>query len=131
MRCDRAIEQQRILRLARIAHNAVVADDHIFTDIGVVANITIATDDGRPFDHHAILDNGSLTDEDFFANISHAIATVMKPGAQMGKDIRLNPLQRFPRVFAPVKDRHVLRLAQIKQIRRFEHGIRLGIIWQR
>jgi len=91
-----------------------------------VADLAIFPDDGRAFDHRAVLDNRSFADENFFADERAAFAFVAKFGFKIRGDIGFDFLERFPREFAAVEDGGVLGLLEIKQVGRFEHDGRLG-----
>ncbi len=46
VRCLRAVKEERVFQLGRIADDAAVADDDILAEIGVVADLAILSDDG-------------------------------------------------------------------------------------
>src|SRR2546426_4321241 len=123
---DGMIEQERVFDLAGISDDAVVADDDIFADIRVVANLAVTADDGGPFNHGAILDQGAFADKDFLADVGNALAMIVERGPEMSLEVALDFLQRLPGVLTAVKNGRVRGLAEIEQIRRFEHGMNLG-----
>src|ERR1051325_6027568 len=102
MRNLRIVEENRILDLTGISHHAAIADDHVLADISIMPNLTVSTDNGRPFDHRAFFHYGPFADQD-------PIFT-WDADADVGGDFR----QYFPRKFALGKYFRVLRLLEIK-----------------
>src|ERR1043166_6148190 len=129
MRRDSVVEKHRVLYLAGIADNAVVADDHLLADVGVMTNLAVAANNGWPLYHRAVLDDCSFANEYILTDKGHAFTTIPQGRFQIRVQVSLDCFQRIPRVFASVKDCCVLALAEIKQICRFEHGGRLGQSW--
>jgi hypothetical protein len=120
----RAVEEQRVFQLGRIADDATVADDDVLADVGVVADLAILADDGRAFDHRAGFDDGAFADDDSF--------TDARAGKSSGRilfrragDVGFNFRQRFPCEFAAVEDGGVFGLRQVKQVGWLEHGEKL------
>jgi len=126
MRRGGVVEQQRVLQFGGIPNHAVVAEDDVVADVGIMADLAIAADDGGAFDHGAILDDGAFADEDVLADESDAVAAIVQGGAEVGGEIFLNFLERFPGEFAAVEKCGVLGLAEVKQIGGFEHGASVG-----
>ena len=62
------VEEQSIFQLARVAHHAVVADYDLGADVGIVANLTIAPNDRRPFNARARGHDCAFADRNIFAN---------------------------------------------------------------
>src|SRR5262245_21727686 len=91
-----------------------------------MTDLTMGADYGGPLDHRAILYQGAFPDENLLPYEGHSLATVMQAWLEMGLEIRPQFFQRFPGVFATVKDRGVLSLAEVEQIRRFEHALKVG-----
>src|SRR5207249_315134 len=85
----------------------------------------VAPDDGRPFNHRAVLDHCALADEHLFANPSRAFAAIAQGGTQVGLEIVLQFFERLPGIFAAVEQCSVLGLAQVEQVGRFEHDAKL------
>src|SRR5712672_3497686 len=126
MRCDRFVEEKCILNLARIANNTIISNDHIFANVGIVADFAVPADYRRTFYHCAIFDNCALADKNSLANEGHPVTAVFQSWPQIRRQISRDFLQCIPRIFASVKNARMLGLAQIEQIRRFEHGVKLG-----
>src|ERR1051325_4132344 len=84
MRCNGMVEQQCILNLGRIAYDTIVSQNHIFTNVGVMADFAVSANDGRAFNHRAILDHCALADEDVFSDVRDAFATVFQSRLQIG-----------------------------------------------
>src|SRR5579859_2889239 len=120
------VEQKRIFQFGRIAHHAVVADDDIFAEVGVVANFAVFADDGRAFDHHAVLQDRAFADEHLFADVRPAFALVAQFRFQIGGEIPLNFFQRLPGKFAAVKNGGVFGLVEVKQVGWFEHAVKVA-----
>jgi hypothetical protein len=91
-----------------------------------VANLAVASDDGRAFDHHAVLDDRAFADENFFADVGAAFAFIVERGFQIGGDVAFNFLESVPREFAIGKNRGVLGLREVEQVGWLEHGGKLG-----
>jgi len=127
---DGLVEEQRVLELGGIADGAVVADEDVFPDVGVVADLAIAPDDGRAFDHRAVLHDRAFPDENIFADVGDALAFIVQARLEMALDVLLDPGERVPGMGAAIKERGVLGLAQVKQIGGFEHGGKLGESWR-
>jgi len=131
-----AVEEQRVLQLGGIAHDAVVADDDVFADVGVVPDLAIFPDDGGAFDHRAVFDNRALTNKNFLSNVGLSSKTIPqrklrrpidKRALNVGGQVRLDLLERFPRVMAAVEEGGVFGLREIEQFGNREvHAGRLG-----
>jgi hypothetical protein len=91
-----------------------------------VADLAIASDDGRPFDERAVLDNRAFADENFFADEGAAFALVAKFGFKIFRNVFLDFLERFPGELAAAEDGGVFGLREVKQVGWFEHGGKLG-----
>ena len=126
MRYLTVVEHEHVFQLARIAHHAVVADDDVLAQVGVVTDLAVAPNDRRAFDHRAVLDHRAHADEDLFADVSCAFAAIFQCRSHVCLQIIFDFLERLPGVFAVVEQGRVFRLAQVEQIRRFEHGVNLG-----
>ena len=120
----RAVEEERVFQLGRIADDAAVADDDVLADVGVVADLAVLADDGRAFDERARFNHRAFADKNFFADA--------RAGKSFGRilfrhlrEVRFNFLERVPREFAVGKNRGVLGLREVKQVGWFEHGARL------
>src|SRR6266571_1338589 len=120
------VEQQRILDLASIPNDTIVADDHILAQIRIMANLTVFSNDRRPFDHSAILDHSSFSNEDVFSYERNSLAAIVKSRTQVRLQVSRQLCECLPSEFAAVKNFPVLCLAQLKQIRCFEHVSKLG-----
>jgi hypothetical protein len=90
-----------------------------------VADPAVFADDGRAFDHHAILDHGAFADENLFADVGAAFAFVPQFGFQIRGEVAFDFLEGIPGEFAPVENRGVSGLVEVKQVGWFEHGGRL------
>ena len=120
----RAVEEERVLQLGRIADDAAVADDDVLAEIGIVANLAIPADDGRAFDHRAGFNQRAFADENFFAD-ARARKSFGRGLFRHLRDVGFNFRQRFPCEFAAVEDGGVFGLREVKQVGWLEHGARL------
>ena len=121
----RAVEEQRVFQLGRIADHAAIADDDIFAYVGVVADLAVFPDDGRTFDHRAGFHKGDSADDDAVADARAGktfgrilFRHLVEPG--------FNLLERIPGEIAAVEDGGVSGLRQVEQVFSFEHDGRLS-----
>src|SRR5215475_6097582 len=105
------VEQQRILHFAGISNHTIVSDDHIFANVGIVADLAVTPDDRRAFYHYTILDNSALADKYLLANEGNALTTILQPRVQVRCQISSDFLQSVPGTFAAFKDARMLGLA--------------------
>src|SRR6185503_14622228 len=118
---DRMIEQNRILHLAGIADHAMIADQNMFTYVCIVSNLTMASDNRRPFNNRAIFDHRPLSDVHLLANVRHPLTTIVQRRSHIGPDNRRNLFQRIPGKLAPIKNAGARALSKIEQICWLQH----------
>src|SRR5882724_6850001 len=126
MRSNSVVEQQRVFDFAGISDDTIVSKNHIFSNVRVVANFAVPANDGWAFDHRAVFDNCALADEYLFTDVSDAFTTILQSGSQICLQIGRDFFESLPGIFASFKDGCMLGLGQIEQIRRFEHGGKIG-----
>ncbi len=103
----------------------MVAHDDVLAQVGVVADFAIPPDDGRAFDHHAVLDHRPFADEHILPDMHARVSRAARPGLDMRFDVGLEFFQRLPGMLASLEQLGVRGLAQIKQIARLEHRFKL------
>jgi hypothetical protein len=91
-------------------------------NVGIVADLAIAADDGRADDHHAVLQHGALADGNALANICGALAAIEQLRARAGGQVGGDFGQRLPGEFAALEERGMFRLGQVKEFTRLEHS---------
>ena len=89
-------------------------------------NPAVFADDGRAFDHHAVLDHRAFADENLLADKRASIARVVKRGLKIRSEVTFDFLEGVPGEFAVGKNRGVFGLVEVKQVGWFEHGGKLG-----
>ncbi len=119
------VEQDGVFDFRRVAHHAPIAKDDLFAKIGVVADVTVAPDNGRSFDHDAVLQHRAFADKHLFTDEGPAFGTMVQRGAQICREVGLEFLQRVPGKFTTVKKRGVPGLLQVEKVARFEHASKL------
>src|SRR4051794_4585510 len=80
----RVVEEERVFNLARISNHAIVADNRVFANVSIVANLAIFSNDGRAFDHRAVLDKRAFADENVVTYISAAFAMIVQCRTEIG-----------------------------------------------
>src|SRR5947207_6442277 len=123
MRHLAVVKHENVLEFAGVAHHAVVSDDDVLAHVGTVANLAVFPDDGRAFDHGAVLHHRALADKNLVANPRRARAFIEQTRAQVAAQIVLQLAERLPGVFAAVEQRSVRCLRKLEQIGRLEHGL--------
>jgi hypothetical protein len=70
------VEQDAILKFARVTHHHAVSGNHIFAHVTTTADAAIFTNPRRAFEHRALLDDCSSADENMIADerLSHQLA---------------------------------------------------------
>lgn len=91
-----------------------------------MTDLAVFADDGRAFDHDAVLDDGAFADKNFIADERAAFAGVAEFGLEVRGEVILDFLQGVPGVLATVENFRMLGLGQVKQVGRFEHAGNLG-----
>ena len=87
-----------------------------------MADLAIPANDGRPDDHHAVLQHRAFADGNLLADVGRALAAIAQVRADARRQVGRDFGQRLPGVFAAVKNRGVLRLFQIKQFIGLKHA---------
>src|SRR4051812_26584493 len=116
------VEQKRVLDLGRIADHAVVSDDHVFADVGVVPDLAVAANNGRSSDHCSVFDDGAFPDGYVLTNEGNAIAMISETRSQICLKISFDARQRLPGMLASFENAGMLGLGEIKKVRGSEHG---------
>ena len=99
------VEEQGIFDLGRVADHAIIANDDVFADVGIMAYPAIAADNGRPLDHDTVLQQGAFADENLFADESLPFAAVVQTRSQMGGQKGGNFRQYLPGITATLENR--------------------------
>src|SRR5881394_2808946 len=127
MRDRGMVEKKNVFELAGVADHAVVPDDYMFTDVGIVANFAIAADNGGALDHRSIFYNGPFSNEHLLPDVSHAFATIAQAGTKIRFEVVLDLWESLPAVFTAFKNAGVIALREIKQVCGSEHEGKLRI----
>ena len=120
-----AVEEQAVLQFTGVPDHTVVADDHVFTDIGTVPDFAILTDPRRTFDRYPVFQRRAFPDVDVFSDPRRPFAGILQLGLQVFRQVALELPQSRPRMLTIVKYRGMLGLAEIEEIFGFCHQQRL------
>jgi hypothetical protein len=86
-----------MLHLTGVPDDAVIANDDVFADVGVVADAAIAPDDRGTDDHGTMFDDSALPDEHIHADIGGALRAVVLGRAKVLGEVSLKTLEHVPR----------------------------------
>src|ERR1051325_9247705 len=73
VRRDGMIEKKGVLHLARVSNHAMVADDDLLANVGVVPDLAVPPDDPRALDHRALLAHGPRGSQDLRGDAGAAL----------------------------------------------------------
>jgi len=115
------VKDNAVFKLARIAKNHGVADDHIFPDIAAASDFAVFSDPGRTLNRCPVFDQGPAADVDIFADEGAAKNAPVNSWFEAKLKIASDLLKRIPHVRAIVEDCAVFRLVEIKEIPGLKH----------
>lgn len=105
-------QQQRVFSLRGVSDQAARARQGVAADIGSMAHHAATSNDTRPFNIGAWLDDGLFFNQNVLANQerarAHASAHLL-PARRVGQDVLLQPIQRLPHVVQSREEVRVLK----------------------
>ena len=115
------VEDNAVFKLARIAKNHAVADDHVFPDIAAASDFAVFSDPCRTLNRCPVFDQGPAADVDIFADEGAAKNAPVNSWFEAKLKIACDLLKRIPHVRAIVEECAVFRLVEIKEIPGLKH----------
>ena len=110
MRHLRAVEQQAVLELARVAQHGVVAHDDVLAHVTTVADVAVRADPRRAFDHRAVLDDRAFAHEHVRPDVRLADQFALEHrGLQAELEISRRSFPTLPRRVVRVLEQHPVR----------------------
>jgi hypothetical protein len=116
-----AVKDDAVFKLARVAKNDAVTDDHIFPDIAAASDFAVVSDPGWSLNSCPVFDQGSAAYVDIFADKGAAKNASVNSGFKAKLKITSDLLKRVPHVRAVVKDCAVFRLVEIEEFPWIKH----------
>src|SRR4051812_37216931 len=121
MRHLRFVEQDAVLKFARVPHHHAIARDDVLADVTTAADMAILADPGRALQDRALFDDRSRADENRVADERFSNQFAQHRRFQPKLEIARDLAQRVPDIFLGFKQLRVRRVFETEEFRRRKH----------
>jgi hypothetical protein len=118
------VEQNAILKLARVSHHDAIPDDHVLAHVTAAPNLAIFSDPCRALQHRALFDAGPSSDENVIADEWFAHQLAQNRGLQTKLQVTCDLFERVPDVILVLEQLRMSRVFEVKKLGRRKHLLR-------